>query len=64
MDMSLFFEDEIRKVMQKVTPTDLSNLHAQDPRGKPDWADRNPSHSFGRQLTPKNHRDFRQRPTD
>ena len=32
MDMSLFFEDEIRKVKAKASPSQLKEIYAQDPR--------------------------------
>ena len=32
LDMSLFFEDEIRKVKAKASPSELKEIYSQDPR--------------------------------
>jgi len=39
--MSLFFEDEIRKVAKNMDDDELENLLSQDPRRKQHWKSRN-----------------------
>ncbi|WP_210469954.1 hypothetical protein [Sporosarcina sp. 6E9] len=39
--MSLFFEDEIRKVKAKASPSELQEIYAQDPRANGKLQSRN-----------------------
>lgn len=43
--MSLFFEDEIRKVAENMEDADLENLLSQDPRRKQHWKSHNRNNS-------------------
>ena len=41
MDMSIFFEDEIRKVKAKASPSELKEIYSQDPRANGKLQSRN-----------------------
>jgi hypothetical protein len=41
LDMSIFYEDEIRKVKAKASPSDLKEIYAQDPRANGKLQSRN-----------------------
>ena len=41
LDMSIFYEDEIRKVKAKASPSDLKEIYSQDPRANGQFQSRN-----------------------
>ena len=60
--MSLFFEDEIQKAMEKADRADLKNIMAQDPRRKQSWTSKSRNSSRNRKNFGKNQRDFDDQP--
>ncbi|BAQ11814.1 chromosomal replication initiator protein dnaa [Bacillus sp. OxB-1] len=62
--MSLFFEDEIQKVIRKTDRSGLEKLISEDPRNQPGWSDRNRNrNNYSRQtFYRKNRHDPRNRP--
>lgn len=60
--MSLFFEDEIRKVMKKMDRAGIEELKSQDPRNKSGWPGHNPNRLIRQSFYQKNSRNYGNRP--
>ncbi|WP_438316016.1 hypothetical protein [Sporosarcina sp. FA9] len=54
--MSLFFEDEIRKVAESMDDAELENLLSQDPRRKQHWKSRNRNNNSRKMHRPDKRR--------
>lgn len=59
--MSLFFEDEIKKVMKMADQPSLENIMDQDPRRKQSWTSKNRNASRNQKRPGKNQRDLDER---
>ena len=62
MDMSIFYEDEIRKALERSDPSDLEKFMSQDPRRKQSWTSRSQSNSRNQRRTNRNRSNSRNRP--
>ncbi|MFS0574802.1 hypothetical protein AB1K83_04160 [Sporosarcina sp. 179-K 3D1 HS] len=60
--MSLFFEDEIQKVMRNTDRSGLEKLLSEDPRNQPGWSDKNRNNYFRQTFYRKNKQNPRNRP--
>lgn len=62
--MSIFYEDEIRKVLRKADQSDIENIMAQDPRRKKSWTSKNRNSTRNERKARRNRYDFDDRSDD